>query len=177
MSIEKRADMDEFWEFHAQVPNLPHHTVIQLLQFISYCRILSPPCQQNMPNPRKCFHIQIPIRNRTARVDTGQLKRLTRQASETSCCRALRISDVTCSLYSFKWASLDSDNLDNCQNNKANLIQFVKLHSINGVKIEPKSQNCNAQCPLNMKGHRVRVHCNAQPPAQASLAQSKQPGN
>ena len=58
-----------------------------------------------------------------------------------------------------------------------NLIQFVKLHSTNGVKIEPKSQNCNAQCPLNMKGHRVRVHCNAQPPAQASLAQSKQPGN
>ena len=41
-----------------------------------------------------------------------------RQASETSCCRALRISDVTCSLYSFKWASLDLDNLDNCQNNK-----------------------------------------------------------
>ena len=58
-----------------------------------------------------------------------------------------------------------------------NLIQFVKLHSINGVKIEPKSQNCDAQCPLNMKGHRVRVHCNAQPPAQASLAQSKQPGH
>lgn len=58
-----------------------------------------------------------------------------------------------------------------------NLIQFLKLHFINGVKIEPKSQNCNAQCPLNMKGHRVRVHCNAQPPAQASLAQSKQPGH
>lgn len=79
MFVEKRDDMDEFWEFHAKVPNLPHHTVIQLLQFISYCRILSPPCQQNMPNPQKEIKrvsIQIPIRNRTARVDTGELKRL-----------------------------------------------------------------------------------------------------
>lgn len=51
-----------------------------------------------------------------------------RQASETSCCRALRISDVTCSLYSFKWASLDLDNLDNCQNNKFDPISEASLH-------------------------------------------------
>lgn len=95
---------------------------------ISIHFVLSPPCQQNVPNPKKGFYSDS-VPSETERHESIQDSwKGWRQASETSCCRALRISDVTCSLYSFKWASLDLDNLDNCQNNKFDPICEASLH-------------------------------------------------